>query len=222
VILSSNEPNTTIYYTTNGSTPTEASPTYSTPISISATSALKFFGKDAAGNSSAVQTVSFTIEVEAPPAGQYLRMDGVDDILTLPSMTFTEIVMDFKVNSKGSFERYWSLPLGAEFFQVASGAVNDSWTAGVTLYLDGVAQTNTTPVMALGVRGVARAVISTTKTNVIYVMHNNGGAIAHGDLYNIKVYNGTTLVAHYDMALGNVQDQTGNGRHATLTGGTWV
>jgi hypothetical protein len=43
-----------------------------------------------------------------------------------------------------------------------------------------------------------------------------------GKLFNVKVYNGETLVAHYDMAKGSVQDQSGNGNHATLTGGTWL
>lgn len=63
VTLSSNESNTTIFYTTNGSTPNVSSSTYSTPIPIPATGALKFFGKDLAGNVSAVQTVNFTINL---------------------------------------------------------------------------------------------------------------------------------------------------------------
>lgn len=60
VTLSANE-TATIYYTTDGSTPTEASTVYSTPISISATSTVKYFGKDTAGNSSTVQSAAYTI-----------------------------------------------------------------------------------------------------------------------------------------------------------------
>lgn len=65
VTLSSNE-TATIYYTTNGSTPTEASAVYSSVISIGATTTLKFFGKDSAGNSSAVQTIVYTIDLTTP------------------------------------------------------------------------------------------------------------------------------------------------------------
>ncbi|OMF35277.1 hypothetical protein BK133_11275 [Paenibacillus sp. FSL H8-0548] len=153
----------------------------------------------------------------------YLQMDGVDDRLVLPSMTFTEIIIDFKVNSKDNFERYWSLPLGAEFFQVASGAVNDQWSAGVSaVYRDGVSQTNLTPVMTIGVRSVVRSVIGSAKTAILSIFANGTGNIAHGDIYDVKIYNGAVLQAHYDIAQGNVQDQSGNGRHATLVGGTWV
>lgn len=60
VTLSANEP-ATIYYTTNGSTPTTSSPVYSSPISVSTTTTLKFFGRDAAGNSSPVSTQTYTI-----------------------------------------------------------------------------------------------------------------------------------------------------------------
>lgn len=60
VTLSANE-TAIIYYTTDGSVPTTSSPVYSTPISISATTSLKFFSKDSAGNSETVKTVLYTI-----------------------------------------------------------------------------------------------------------------------------------------------------------------
>ncbi|HDU1185817.1 TPA: chitobiase/beta-hexosaminidase C-terminal domain-containing protein, partial [Listeria monocytogenes] len=60
VTLSANEP-ATIYYTLNGSTPTTSSSVYSTAISISAATTLKYFAMDPAGNTSAVQTQTYTI-----------------------------------------------------------------------------------------------------------------------------------------------------------------
>jgi hypothetical protein len=73
VTLSSNE-TATIWYTTDGTTPTTSSAVYAGPISITGTTTLKFFGKDAAGNVEAVKTESYTItiptvQVPAAPAG---------------------------------------------------------------------------------------------------------------------------------------------------------
>ncbi|MEO9294162.1 MAG: chitobiase/beta-hexosaminidase C-terminal domain-containing protein, partial [Nitrososphaera sp.] len=53
VSLTASEPST-IYYTTNGSTPTTSSTVYSTPISISNSTTLKFFAVDTANNASPV------------------------------------------------------------------------------------------------------------------------------------------------------------------------
>ena len=76
VTLSANEP-ATIYYTTNGSKPTTSSPTYSSPISISTTTTLKFFAKDTAGNSESVKTASYTISVIQSP---YADNFGIKEI----------------------------------------------------------------------------------------------------------------------------------------------
>lgn len=60
VALSANEA-ATIYYSTDGTTPSESSAVYSTALTFSDSKTLKFFGKDAAGNKSDVQTLTFTI-----------------------------------------------------------------------------------------------------------------------------------------------------------------
>jgi hypothetical protein len=65
VSLKSNEAGT-IYYTTDGSTPTIASPKYSKPLSIPTTSVLKYFAKDSAGNTGAVASQTYTIDTIAP------------------------------------------------------------------------------------------------------------------------------------------------------------
>ncbi len=73
VVLSANE-SSTIFYTTNGTNPTLVSPTYTSPISISANTALKYFARDAANNNSAIATQNYIIDsfppiVSATPSG---------------------------------------------------------------------------------------------------------------------------------------------------------
>ncbi|MBM2838419.1 MAG: hypothetical protein HW415_1044 [Deltaproteobacteria bacterium] len=67
VALTANEP-ATIYYTTNGTDPTTSSTVYTAPISIAATTTLKFYAVDTAGNSEAIiaiKTEVYTIGTQA-------------------------------------------------------------------------------------------------------------------------------------------------------------
>ena len=78
------------------------------------------------------------------------------------------------------------------------------------------------------VKGSRTTAILTTTSNVLYTSktsifaNRTGAAIMPGRIYSIKTYNGATLVASYDMNTGTAQDISGNGYHATVTGGTWV
>jgi YD repeat-containing protein len=102
VTLSTNE-QATIYYTIDGSTPTIASPVYSSPISINASTTLKYIGVDPAENQSAVQTQSYIID-SAPPTGSIsinagaastnsesvtLTLSATDDSGTVSQMRFS-------------------------------------------------------------------------------------------------------------------------------------
>ena len=72
-----------IYYTTDGTTPTTASPVYSSPIDIPVTTTLKFFAKDLVGNSETVKSHTYTMDTVAPtttaspPGGTYTSSQSV-------------------------------------------------------------------------------------------------------------------------------------------------
>ena len=82
ITLASNEASTTIHYTVDGSTPTTTSTVYSGPLTLSQTFTLKYFGRDAAGNSSAVGSQTYTLQSRpATPSWHDYTGDGISDLL---------------------------------------------------------------------------------------------------------------------------------------------
>ncbi|MEG3225479.1 MAG: hypothetical protein BME94_08245 [Methanobacteriales archaeon Met13] len=60
VVLAADE-TSTIYYTTDGSNPTSSSSQYQTPLAITISKVLKYFGVDTSGNPSLVKTENYSI-----------------------------------------------------------------------------------------------------------------------------------------------------------------
>ena len=75
ITLTANEA-ATIYYTTDGSAPTTASPKYSAPIVLSANFTLRYFAVDTAGNASAAASQSYVVRTAPPPSGVPHDYDG--------------------------------------------------------------------------------------------------------------------------------------------------
>jgi hypothetical protein len=101
VTLTANEP-ATIFYTTNGTTPTTSSAVYSTPLSIPATTTLKYFAVDTTGNVEAVKTQTYTVNI--PDTGS---------IITSTPGTYTHVftgnatVYISYISAEGGGAGYW-------------------------------------------------------------------------------------------------------------------
>lgn len=157
-----------------------------------------------------------------------LQMNGGTDHVKLPSITFNKVILDIKVpRSTAATRNYFDFRSGFSFayLQSTTGGVDSEGNDGqMSTYIDGVGpKTNNTVMVPNNVRCLLETRWGTAATddgNIFSTSSGTNGQI--GDIYDAKFYNGATLVAHYDMTLGNVQDQSGNGNHATLTGGTWV
>ena len=77
VTLSVNESANT-FYTVDGSAPTQSSPIYTTPIAISATTTLRYFSVDLAGNAEALKQQVYTISTGGGGGGTSATFTSID------------------------------------------------------------------------------------------------------------------------------------------------
>jgi hypothetical protein len=102
VTMSANE-TADIYYTLDGSTPTTSSAKYTSPLSISATTTLNAFAKDTAGNSSAVQIVTYTLD--ATPPADTTAPDNVTN-LAYSSLAQTSLTLTWTASASSDVASY--------------------------------------------------------------------------------------------------------------------
>lgn len=152
----------------------------------------------------------------------YLQMDGVDDRIVVPyGIPVDEIIMDVKIISKANYAKYLN-----GYFQWHGGKY-EQWISPYTkVFTDGVEKVNGTDFIPLNQRVLIRVLRTpgTTGggTEVIFANNTAGSGALNGIIYSVRYLSAGVTTAYYDMTKGNVQDQSGNGRHATLVGGTFV
>jgi hypothetical protein len=153
-------------------------------------------------------------------------MDGINDYLKTPSVAFDKIVLDIAPRAAPS-KIYLDARSGhATGYLQRTGGATDNWGASISaVQVDGQSKTNGLDVIPQNARSTVSVFFSAVGTDDVNIFSNvsaTAGTFVEGDIFNIRFYNGTALVIHYDMSTGTVYDQSGNGNHATLFGGTWV
>jgi hypothetical protein len=162
-----------------------------------------------------------------------LQLNGSSDYLHTPLLTVTRIVLDFSYdnnNPPSTLAYYLFDPRGgtAGNFQVyisTSGALSKGNNVSTLLYNSSSSIANPLPINTRGVLDATFSTAVTEDSNGIEFFINyalQATSRTKGKIYDIKLYNGATLLAHYDMTLGNANDQSGSGNNATLIGGTFV
>jgi hypothetical protein len=215
VTLSADE-QATIYYTTNGTTPTTSSAVYSTPISISSTTTLKYFAKDLAGNTSTVQSATYTINAAdttpptvtlSPAAGTFTSVQSV----TMTANETATIYYTLDGSAPTTASTVYTGPIAVNstttikyFAKDTAGNASAVQTAVYTINI-----ADTTPP-----NNVTNLTVSNLASNSLTL---NWTASTSIDIASYDVYNGSTL-------LGNTASTTYNvtGLTASTTYTFWV
>jgi hypothetical protein len=222
---------------TVASTPSKLQPlTYTvTGLSIATTYSFTIKVRDFSNNQSS--GVSVTIKTYGTQA---LSMNGTSDYIKLPSMTFDTVELTCSTNNAlGNSSGYTYLDarngIPSSSFSINNNGniqydVNSSaWkkvlvNSEVPLDVYGIKDIrNTKFTLTLG---LATGTVGTDDVNIFSDYQNSIFMI--GKIYTVRMLKdaGTTVVASYNLteqfAGTSIADASGNGRQATLIGGTWV
>ncbi|MEO3939953.1 chitobiase/beta-hexosaminidase C-terminal domain-containing protein [Paenarthrobacter nicotinovorans] len=216
ITLTANE-TSTIYYTTNGSTPTTASSKYTAPLILNGPLTLKYFAVDAANNSSAVVTQTYStgpdvtkpVVTANPVGGQYAAgttitlsanepaeirytTDGTDPLTA--GLTYTTAI---PFNGPG--------PMTLKYFaRDTAGNVSEVSTQSYSIPPDTAAPTVTANPTSRALASGATIALSANEPATIYYTTNGSTPTATESATNIKynpanpvVMGSSTLVLKY-------------------------
>lgn len=158
-----------------------------------------------------------------PPAGDKkytLAMDGATSYIQVPNLTFTKIVFDYFLDTSNPTDftifdgrlavaLCYISPANSGIFNVSQDGVAITGPYAFTKNKRLILESNSK-------NGAVTAALSIFRRQIDPI-----GQYVKGKIYDIKIYNGATLQAHYDCSKGNLQDQSGNNNHATLHNGAW-
>ena len=135
------DPTPTIYFTTDGTTPTTASPLYTIPIPIAAATTLNFIAVDAVGNTSAVSTENYVITPSTTSEITIITVDGsgveITGYWTVISQGGSPLQtgfspLTFTVNNGETYEVYVGNFVGITFDQWEDGSTVNPRTFSIT------------------------------------------------------------------------------------------
>jgi hypothetical protein len=116
-----------IYYTRDATTPTTSSTLYSGPISISSTTTLKYFAKDAAGNSGSVITQTYTINTADTTAPSIAIADPAAN--SVVSTTNRNIIVTGTASDSGSGVKVVEIRVDSGSYIAATPKAAGDWSA---------------------------------------------------------------------------------------------
>ena len=217
-------PHATVYYTTNGTTPTTTSAKYTAPITVSATQTIKAFAVATGYADSPVASAAYTITPVIPPVAKVLHAFGSG---TDGNLAYAGLIADGKGNLYGTTKyggthsvTYANVTTKAgTLFELSP--VSGSWTEKVLYNFGATASDAAHPVASL---------IFDTKGN-LYGTSFGGGVYGVGTVFELipvtgggwteKVLHsfGSTLTDGEQPEAGLVMDAKGNLYGTTQVGG---
>ncbi len=175
VTLSANKP-VTIYYTTTGSTPTTSSAVYTGPISLSASTTIRYFAVDAAGNTETANSGTWTIQINDMVASMTINSRATvtvsrnvtlalsaSDPQGVSTMQFSSDGITYSAEEPYATSKIWTLTGGDGIksvyvrFRDGGGTLYDPVTASITLATASLADGKLTGNATVGIGDALRA-----------------------------------------------------------------
>lgn len=162
--------------------------------------------------------------------GYYIQFSGITTNLKIPVLTFDRVVMDFMAEHRLlallGYQRYFTTNFNGVksslYRNLAGKDKKENLPAikmnGIPFIIDtDTIQTNKRVVIEFSFDGQPNTSESTLFADLGGLTDN-----LNGRLYDLRFFLGNRIVAHYNPEFKNVQDLSGNGKHATVSGGTFV
>lgn len=162
--------------------------------------------------------------------GYYIQFSGITTNLKTPVLTFDRVVMDIlpepRLLALLGYQRYFTTNFnGVKSSVYRNMAGKDKKENIPTIKMNGVPFVIDTDSIAPNKRVVIEiSYDGQPNTSESTLFADLGGLTdnLNGRLYDLKFFLGNRIVAHYNPEFKNVQDLSGNGKHATINSGTFV